>query len=234
MRNNVRGGDSLLSPALFAKTEKRTGGPAKGVPLFVYPKTKRAKKAAALALAVALWIAGGSVGEASFLFLDDAGQPYYLWGSKPEDATVTSDPATKTLNVVGGIWTDTGEWNIAGRYVNDFNSGVDVKGYTLNLSGNAILYNTPGTYPVCYGGKTFGYGTVSENNINIESGTLYGIEGGYSKGSSIKNIVTINGGSAFYVYGGRAEYNQEYGQGHATGNRVTINLHSRDSTLGTP
>ncbi len=187
------------------------------------------KAQAALALAVSLWMANGSVASATAgghqLYLDDDNgsiRHYENYNSHteiayPGGATVTA--SGKTLSVTGGDWSG---WELNGGYYRS--SARALSGYRLNVSGTTNGNSIVGAWADYSGGD------VTDNHLTIGNSTGIGkadsglfVAGGYtSSGNAASNTVTIENSAIpnVDVYGG---YSEKGGAGTgATGNTVTV------------
>ena len=211
------------------KTKNAQGGPAKGVPLFVYPKTKRAKKAAALALCVSLWIAGGSVAGAT-----DISESTTINGNGG-DYNLTGNGITFTVN--GGT---VGHINIPGAISGNGNTvvidGATVTGYLDgayitegNATGNTVHVKNGSTVSgILHGGWGNYSANADGNTVLIEDSTVNTVCGGRRAVDNTKNThannnhVTIRNSYAASVIGGSNDYVYNVNAKVGTGNTVTL------------
>ncbi len=158
----------------------------------------RRKKELALALCVALWLAGGSVEGAKALYIDSSGAAHPASGYPGATVTVTDN--NKTLNVSGGKWGT--EWT-------RFKAGNNkLSGYTLNMSNATFKCDGVTLYGSDYTNNG-GIKPIQNNAVVIsdskftDKATVYGAYGRYEGGSGtsqynelIGNTVTIAGSAA--------------------------------------
>ncbi|MBP5200102.1 MAG: hypothetical protein J6Z82_05580, partial [Schwartzia sp.] len=186
------------------------------------------KKAAALALCVSLWMAGGSVAGARDTTVTDAdntGNGTWVYGNNngtvltdgtdpPSNNTIAVELTTRTLNTVYGAYFVNFDDIVSGNTVNI------IKGTVINIAN---------------GGQS-DTGAVTDNHVNISGGIVSapgagGVVGGQSfRGAATKNTVTISGTANVKgdVYGAMS-YTGNAGGSKEAKNTVTIS----GGTVGT-
>ena len=177
------------------------------------------KGKAALALAVSLWMAGGSVeasrdpimlylGVNNELTVQDASNIYTGDEAKakcPAGATVTY--SGKVLNVAGGDWMK-GNWSICSGY----SLSNDVKDYKLTIDNKATVCGAHGGYARSDGDASGNYLTL---NNSVAEADIYG--GRADSGNATNNHVSLTDSTAkASVYGGYSS------KGKVTNNKVSI------------
>lgn len=178
-------------------------------------KTSRGTKRAALALAVSLWMAAGSVASAEVTVESTADAE-----TKATDPGAVLNKATSGLRIYS-LKTGT-EMKLAGgdctnaHFAAGYSAGGNVSGYTLTVdSGTFSDGNT-------LAGGWSRSGTANNNIVHVNGGggtqSNYRpkIDGGYADGGVSHNIVVVTGGTVGSVYGGETR------DGDANGNTVTV------------
>ena len=153
----------------------------------------KGKKAAALALAVSLWIAGGSVALAgnSIWINADRGDKV-LTDPSEQVLPVTPDPAyghsTKILTIPGGNW---GEWNLYGGYTS---TSRDLNGYSLildGIQGNPIRLCVGARGPKDISNSSLRITNKSQITLLLKGGAL---TGAHSSGGNVTGgTLTVEG-----------------------------------------
>lgn len=147
------------------------------------------RKAAALALCVSLWMAGGSVAGATEVTVENVNNPSGLAQTSGYIVYGIDEATGCILNITGGDSTK--------NFAASVNGGDVLSGNTVNMTGGKVM-NLSGAYA---GTRSAKYNTVNMEGSSA-SGGVYGGEGTIAEG----NTVNFKGGTVGSggIYGGSA------------------------------
>lgn len=153
------------------------------------------RKAAALALCVSLWMAGGSVAGATEVTVEDSiaagvDNPSGLKRAPVTNLVLGINEATGCiLNITGGD----GTTNLK-DFAASVNGGDVLSGNTVNMTGGKVS-NLYGAYADTR--------SANYNTVNMEGGTVTGAHGAYGE-IVVGNTVNFKGGTVSNIFGGLA------------------------------
>ena len=210
----------------------------------------RKKKELALALCVSLWMAGGSVALAEYLFLRTTNGDQlaafehpdtFFYGDdaiarRPAGSEIAYNSAQKTLTITGGDWSSWGY--ISGGDTNNYMdnyTGGDVVGYHLTLTNVTKAKNVYGACTGTSGDAKNNWLVVSGTNAAKTEITETAVGGSSSKGNATGNHVElahvqVSGSTSWgnIVVGGWTKNTDK----EASGNFVTLTDSVTGAVLG--